>query len=279
VGGRLQVYGPEDSANQQTQLYLDLLKQCLTASVYPESSDREVRPRNPINRIPIQFLNRLGFKLLRRIPFDAEKRRLGKDWPAFGYSMAGLKRLDNLQFCVETAIDDQIPGDFLEAGVWRGGACILMRAILKVRGVTDRTVWLADSFQGLPHSTLKADYLDFSGIPMLAVSQADVEAAFRLFDLLDGQVKFLKGWFKDTLPEAPISELAILRLDGDLYESTMDCLNALYHKVSKGGFVIVDDYDHLAPCKQAVTEFRERHGISDVIKKIDDSGVYWRKSA
>jgi hypothetical protein len=262
-------------------VYLSLLKRCLTAYIYPESSCREVRPTSRIKRVPVGILNKLGLKLIRAYPFDPEKRASGKDWPGIvGYSMVGLKRLDNLQFCVETVLEEGIPGDLLEAGVWRGGASILMRAILKIWGVRDRVVWLADSFEGMPVSVALADLAvgDYSGMPFLSISQAEVEAAFRRFELLDSQVKILKGWFKDTLPGAPISKLAVLRLDGDLYGSTMDGLNGLYYKVSRGGFVIIDDYNRIPPCKQAVTEFREQHHITDPIERIDDDGVYWRKS-
>jgi O-methyltransferase/8-demethyl-8-(2,3-dimethoxy-alpha-L-rhamnosyl)tetracenomycin-C 4'-O-methyltransferase len=94
---------------------------------------------------------------------------------------------------------------------------------------------------------------------------------------LDGQVRFLEGWFKDTLPEAPIDHLAVLRLDGDMYESTIQALDALYDKVSFGGFILVDDY-FLGPCKQAVTDFRSRKRITDRIIDIDGKGVFWRKS-
>jgi hypothetical protein len=155
-----------------------------------------------------------------------------------------------------------------------------MRALLKLRGVTDRTVWVADSFEGLPAPSHEADGdFDLSGFSALAVSQPEVEAAFQTFGMLDGQVRFLKGWFKDTLAFAPVLKLAVLRMDGDLYESTMDILNALYHKVSVGGYTIVDDYHALPPCEQAVRDFRERLQISDPIQEIDGTGVFWKKSA
>jgi O-methyltransferase len=264
-------------------LYLDLLKRCLTGFLYPESSSQEIRPDPKmgfVKRHVFKALYKRGYKVIQPKPFDPEARELGKDWPSIGYSMIGLKRLDNLQYCVETVLDRNIPGDLLEAGVWRGGSCIFMRAILKLRAETGRTVWLADSFQGLPKPSNKADLeYDLSEIPILAVSQDEVEAAFRRFDLLDDQVKFLKGWFKDTLTQAPISEIAVLRLDGDLYESTMDVLNPLYEKVSAGGFVIVDDYHAFPCCEQAVREFRQRHDINDPIHEIDGTGVFWRKSS
>jgi len=262
-------------------LYLDLLKRSLTGFLYPESSNQEVHADRKLpatKRRLVQFLNKRGYKIFKTVPFDAKARELGKDWPSIGYSMVGLKRLDNLQFCVESVLNEGVRGDLLEAGVWRGGSCIFMRALLKLHGVTDRTVWVADSFQGLPAPSHEADRdYDLSGFTALAVSQAEVEAAFQRFSLLDNQVKFLKGWFKDTLPSAPVSRLAVLRLDGDLYESTMDVLNALYHKVSAGGFVIVDDY-FLPPCERAVHDFRERAGVTDPIQEIDGTGVFWEKS-
>jgi O-methyltransferase len=281
VETQTEVRTTETGADQS--LYLDLLKRCLTGYLYPESSNQEVRPDRSMRlsrRVLFRALNKRGYKILRSKPFDAESRTLGKDWPSIGYSMVGLKRLDNLQFCVESVLNEKVPGDLLEAGVWRGGSCILMRAVLKLHQVTDRAVWVADSFEGLPAPTLDADRgYDLSGVSQLAISQAEVQEAFRRFDLLDSQVKFLKGWFRDTLPNAPVSRLAILRADGDLYESTIDVLNALYHKVSTGGYIIVDDYHLLPPCKQAVSDFRNRAGIADPIQEIDGTGVFWRKSS
>jgi hypothetical protein len=145
----------------------------------------------------------------------------------------------------------------------------------------DRTVWVADSFEGLPIPSRPEDAgYDFSvtKVPILAVGLEEVQENFRRYDLLDEKVKFLKGWFRDTLHVAPIRELALLRLDGDLYESTMDSLKALYDKVSPGGFIIVDDFNDFEPCRRAVLEFRELHGIKDPIEVVDWSGAFWRKS-
>ena len=188
--------------------------------------------------------------------------------------------MSSLRRACEDVIAERIPGDFIETGVWRGGACILMRAVLKAWNVTDRCVWVADSFEGLPPPTpdkYPADRGDNSfEYRELAVSIEQVRENFAKYELLDAQVRFLKGWFKDTLPSAPIERLAILRLDGDLYESTMDALNALYHKVSPGGFIIVDDFI-LPKCRAAIADFRRARGISEDIIDIDGAGVYWRK--
>lgn len=194
--------------------------------------------------------------------------------------MIGMRRLDNLQMCVETVLRDGVPGDLIETGVWRGGACIFMRGILKAYGDTDRTVWAADSFDGLPppDPAWPADVNDLHHQNRyLAVSAAEVERNFRLYGLLDGQVRLLPGWFKDTLHAAPMNRLAVLRLDGDMYGSTMEALTALYPRLSRGGFVIVDDY-FLGPCQQAVHDFRAAHGIVDPIQEIDGRGVFWRRS-
>jgi O-methyltransferase len=215
------------------------------------------------------------------VPFDAERRRLGEDWPSIAETMIGLERLTNLQSCVTAVINDRVPGDLIETGVWRGGATILMRGVLKAMGDTTRTVWVADSFQGVPKpdpATYPADEGDaFWTKRELAVSLNEVRANFAKYGLLDGQVRFLKGWFRDTLPTAPIEQLAVLRLDGDLYESTIVALRALYPKLAVGGFVIVDDYA-LERCRAAVEDYRSEARIEDRPESIDRNAVFWRKT-
>lgn len=155
-----------------------------------------------------------------------------------------------------------------------------MRAILAAHGVEDRRVFIADSFEGLPKPDAErfpADRDDqHHRYTFLAVSQAEVESHFDRYGLLDNKVVFLKGWFRDTLPNAPIEKLAVLRLDGDMYGSTIDALTNLYPKLSKGGFCIVDDYA-LDGCQRAVNEYRTEHGIDAEMRAIDWTGQYWRK--
>ena len=104
-----------------------------------------------------------------------------------------------------------------------------------------------------------------------------VRELFARYDLLDDQVRFLPGWFRDTLPSAPMARLALLRIDGDLYESARDALAALYRRVSPGGFVIVDDYRCIPACRQAVDEYRQLEGITAPLREIDWTGVFWQK--
>jgi O-methyltransferase len=199
----------------------------------------------------------------------------------FSHTMVGRKRLDNIQHCLAAVKRDNIPGDVAETGAWRGGSAIYMKGCLTAWGMEDRCVWVADSFEGLPVPSLPQDAgYDYSvgKIPILAITLDEVQENFRRYNLLDDNVKFLKGWFRDTLHVAPIKQLSLLRLDGDLYESTMNALDALYEKVSVGGFIIVDDYSDFEPCRRAVLDFRELHNIGDPMESIDWSAIFWRKS-
>jgi O-methyltransferase/8-demethyl-8-(2,3-dimethoxy-alpha-L-rhamnosyl)tetracenomycin-C 4'-O-methyltransferase len=241
-------------------LYLDLLEKVLLGVIYEDPT--------------MDHWSKGGF--------DPELRLKGLDWPSQAHTMIGFHRLRNIRDLLETIINEGIPGDLIETGAWRGGACIYMRAVLKVNECKDRTVWVADSFEGLPKPEAEkypADQGDqHHTYKELAISMESVQSNFDKYGLLDSQVKFLKGWFKDSLPTAPIERLALLRLDGDMYSSTMEAIELLYDKLSVGGFVIVDDYGVVPACKQAITDYRDRHGIIDPIVPIDGVGVYWRKS-
>jgi hypothetical protein len=290
VGRRLNARGPaikhQDEPRKKTMesaalLYLDLMKKCLTNWVYGDVEDATVSPEGLLPPEVLQTCLAQGIRLVRRQPFDPQVRAEGRDWPPTAHTMIGLKRLDNLQFCVEEVLSHNIPGDLMETGVWRGGAAIFMRALLKVYSVRDRCVWVADSFEGLPPPDPEKYPHDAGDrhhtIRYLAVSLEQVRSHFARYGLLDEQVRFLKGWFRDTLPTAPVQRLAVLRLDGDMYESTTDALVNLYPKLSPGGFLIVDDYGAVPACCQAVHDYREAHGIRETIREIDWGGVYWQR--
>jgi O-methyltransferase len=212
--------------------------------------------------------------------FNPTYREEGFDWPSSALTMVGRRRLHNLRALIEQAIADGIPGDILEAGVWRGGASILARAVLAAYAVTDRRVIVADSFEGLPPPSeeFPADSdATFHTLADLAVPLDVVRANFDRFGLLDDQVVFLKGWFRDTMPLVDAKALAVLRLDGDMYESTFVPLMHLYDRVSPGGWVIVDDYQLMRACRRAVKDFFADRGIRPRLRKIDHIGVYFRK--
>jgi O-methyltransferase len=271
-------------------LYLDLIRRNLTRYGMHERMPARwpLRRRLFFKTVNLMLVRGQAHRLARATPnalqrsFVQRKRDLGLDWPAEAETMIGMQRLTSLQRCVETVLADDIPGDLIECGVWRGGACILMRAVLAAYGDETRCVWLADSFQGVPRPD-PAKYKADKGVRtkpvagILAVPETEVRANFQRYGLLDDQVRFLAGWFKDTLHDAPIDRIAVLRLDGDLYESTIQALDALYPRLSPGGFCIIDDYHAVKPCRQAVTDYRAKHGVSAEIVDIDGSGVLWRK--
>jgi O-methyltransferase len=249
---------PDDVARLRA-MYLDAMERILCNSIYGDASILPAASG----------------------PYDPQVRREGRDWPAFAHTMIGTLRLHHLRTCAEQVLSDGVPGDFIEAGVWRGGASIMMRAVLAAYGVNDRLVWLADSFRGLPPPNSERYPAD-AGVHLehfseLAVPVEVVKANFRAHGLLDHGVRFVEGLFSETLASVRAREFALIRLDGDLYESTIDALNALYPRLAGGGFAVIDDYGAVPGCRAAVHDYRERHGIREPIETIDWTGAYWRK--
>lgn len=273
------------TASPAVDLYLDVMAKMLTRYGF-EGRNVTVKLKSRSYESYLWDLVRGAMKgrdirMVEAAEFDGSRREEGRDWPADAETMIGLKRMANVRFCVESVLSDGVPGDLIETGAWRGGSTIYMRAILKAYGDTGRTVWVADSFEGLPafDGRFAADAGDQHHTrDELAISVNSVKDNFRRYDLLDDQVKFLVGWFSDTLPTAPIEHLAMLRLDGDMYSSTMDALDALYDKVSPGGYVIVDDHGAVPACAQAIEDFRTARGITVPLETIDWAGVFWRKA-
>jgi O-methyltransferase len=273
------------------ELYLELLKKSLLGELYWENEVRVLYLRDclegrdtysPATLLRIEERRREFCERYRELNktgqlVDGLLENLGRQ-----HTMIGRARLENVGACLERIRRAGTPGDLMECGVWRGGACIFMRGFLKAFGMEDRRVWVADSFAGPPAPRLPQDAdedLSAAKCPMLAISMETVRETFARYGLLDGQVRFLPGWFKDTLPQAPIERLALLRIDGDLYESTWDALSALYAKVSPGGFTIVDDYNCIPACRQAVDEYRQREAIEEPLEAVDWTGVYWQKAS
>lgn len=273
-------FSDQDQAIGHLQLELPLASPLVPRSApSPQPETHAGHPCAP-------YLDQLESTLLDLPCADATEtwaRREGRDWPGSAPTMIGWSRLRHLRACAETVLREGIPGDFIETGVWRGGACIMLRGVLKAFDVTDRTVWLADTFGGLPKPNPECYPADAESnlhrYQELAIPLDQVRENFRRCGLLDGQVRFLEGLFSETLPSTSTGSLALLRLDGDMYESTMDALTWLYPKLSPGGFCIIDDYGAIPACRQAVRDYRNSHGIRDAISLIDWTGAWWRKSA
>jgi O-methyltransferase len=252
--------GPGPDADALREAYLGLLKLCLC--------DLGGATTVSVGTTP-------GGAIASRILKDEQLRirAAGLDWPFQGLTMTGLGLLDDLQSCVESVVRDGVPGDLIEAGSWRGGASILMRATLDALGDRDRTVWVADSFQGFPSEA--GEHVDLSAYEFLAAPLEDVRANFARFGLVEG-VRFVPGFFEQTLPPLAGGRWAIVRLDGDTYEATRTALESLYPGLATGGYLIVDDYGVFEECRRAVDEFRARHGITEPIEEVDWSCVRWR---
>ena len=276
-------------------LYLELLKKTLSDylnvdnpyanGVPPQFWWKKNGFKNQRNKWLVKLLRRSKIIVLRDDGLSAkerqEKREKGLDWPLMqAQTMIGIKRLNNIHELLEDLIDRGIEGDVIETGVWRGGASIFMRAVLKANVITDKKVGVCDSFEGLPlpeADKYPADKGDaHHTFNFCAISKETVAANFEKYGLLDDQVCFVKGYFEDTLAHIPAEKFCLLRLDGDMYSSTIVALEELYPKLSSGGYIIIDDFN-LGPCAEAVNDYRKTNDITAPITDVDGSGAYWRK--
>ena len=270
--------------------YLDLLGRALRNDFYRSEATPPSKPDLALARARMGWIGaRLAAqgstetaKQLLRMPPRLFLSVLKSNRPD-AHTLISPEALANVRSCVESVIADDVPGHLIETGVFRGGTTIFMRGILRGWGVTDRNVYVADSFEGLPEPD--PDDLDdvlahvvLDEVDRFAVDLEAVRENFRRYDLLDDQVVFVKGFFADTLPTLAVDRFAVIRLDGDYYDSTWDALANLYPKLSIGGYAIIDDYGAPVACKRAVDTYRNEHGITDEIVEVDDQVVYWRKT-
>lgn len=276
----------EPTPRTPSELYVDLMKKVLTRALTASGMERHtIHPKSAKSRLLYRFnlaAARFGLEAVRLTPSRAqdylESGHEAENRVEDAETMLGTRQLDHMQRCIVDVLTRDVPGDFIETGVWRGGMVIFMRAVLAAYQRNDRKVWVADSFAGLPDIDRKHETFEWQSGDM-AVSLDTVKNNFARYGLLDDQVVFLQGFFSDTLPTAPIRQLAILRVDADLYQSTVDVLDNLYSKLSVGGYAIFDDYQNLPDCRRAVDEFRARHRIAEELQRIDERAVYWQRQA
>jgi O-methyltransferase len=267
--------------------YLDLIKRSVSRLLFAKRTERQTiipgrRWLAVLARIVQKLLAPMRLELVRKIQTDAsdylESGTAARNRVEDAETMLGTRQLDQMQRCVDDVLKRGVQGDLLEAGVWRGGMTILMKAVLQARGDASRRVWVVDSFCGLPTPDDEIDSWWWKTGDM-AASLDEVKENFARYGLLDDQVMFVEGFFEDSLPNTPISQLAVLRLDADLYRSTLDVLENLYPKLSAGGYAIFDDYQNLPECRRAIDEYRAANGIDEPIIEIDTRSVYWIKAA
>jgi len=227
-------------------------------------------------------------KDLKPVEYDEAKRDAGSTWCENCVTMAGTLRVQNVRELVRKTIEEGVPGDFLEAGAWRGGNSIMARVVQRCTGQGDkRKVFVSDSFSGLPKSSTKGDSDIWNSMHYLEVSREMVQDNFKRFSVLDGNVEFIKGYFMRSLPllrERFLkdgTQLAVLRGDGDMYESYLDILFNMYDFVPVGGYWICDDCRVIPAADKAVKQFRELHGVTSRVFTVAGSsmGTFWRKEA
>ncbi len=275
----------DDENRSLEAAYLELIKKVITRALFAKDYERHTfAPKRPVFKLLHGALKAiftpLNLEVVRRVKSTSEDYiesthsagTRGED----AETMIGMKQLDQMQVCIQDVINRGVKGDLVEAGVWRGGMTIFMQAVLKVEDSLDRKVWVLDSFSGLPSPDEANDSFGWQQGDM-AASLEEVKNNFKKYDLLDENVKFVKGYFNETLAHTPIQDIAVLRIDADLYESTLDVLNALYPKLSVGGYAVFDDYTNLEDCRRAVDEYRSLHNLTEEIVEIDKRAVYWIK--
>jgi predicted O-methyltransferase YrrM len=193
--------------------------------------------------------------------------------------MCSNARLRGIHSAVKHVVAHNIPGDVVECGTARGGSAALMGLTLQQLGASERTLWVFDTFEGLPPPTADDPDYDiaklYTGTCLGTIE--DVTASFRRLGIYP-QAKLVKGLFQDTLPDADIKNIAFLHLDGDWYESVKTCLENLYDKVSEGGVIQIDDYGFWKGAQKAVDEFFASRSIVPRMKRLDYSGRQFIKS-
>jgi O-methyltransferase len=200
------------------------------------------------------------------------------------YTLGGWKALDNAFNVVAHVEKNKIPGVIIECGVAQGGSAAMMALSSRALGNEKRDFWFFDSYEGLPEPTAE-DYEgtkagDYVGVLVKGSCLGTIEQVSELlFDKLNlpkHKINLVKGWFQDTVPlhKEKVGKIAILRLDGDWYESTKIPLENFYSFISPGGCVIIDDYATCFGSKKATDEFIEKNSI-DTYLRPDYRGGAW----
>jgi len=278
-----------DHSEALRERYLELLAGCLLGTVHQDVFSVVGNGAMPPWRAPVRRTFRATQRLMSRYGYEVAVRRVprgvleeGRAWPLVGETMVGAARLRNVWACLDTVLREGLEGDFIEAGVWRGGCCIYAAAVLETSQIPNgKRVFVADSFQGLPEADHdmhpQESRAPMSEMSRLAVSRPDVEENFRRYGVERERVSFVEGWFDESLPLLREQDWSVIRLDGDMYSSTLAALSHLYPQLVPGGFVIIDDYWEMDSCRSAVDDFRQQAGVNAPLVPVDHACVMWRR--
>lgn len=209
------------------------------------------------------------------VHYDPKKGEWLIDADARPITVLSKGQLDLIEKSVVDLENRNVPGDYIEAGVWRGGAIILTRALLDAYGIKQRKIFAADSFSGIPkNQSFRHDPVDLWN-DRWDISLEEVKANIERFGLLDDRIEFVPGFFLDSLPALAKNRFALIRLDSDAHDSVLTSLEYLYPLLSPGGIIIIDDW-HLIGCRIAVDAYRKKHGIDEEVF-VEDGNGYWLK--
>lgn len=202
------------------------------------------------------------------------------------YTMTSPERLFSLYQAVQYVINNNIPGDFVECGVWKGGSSMMIAYVLKDLGITNRTIWMYDTYEGMSepdeHDT------DYSGksaaIQLEEADKQDPNSVWCYSSLEEvktnvstigypmDNIRFIQGKVEESIPGSIPDKIALLRLDTDWYSSTMHELVHLYPLLESRGVLIIDDFGHWEGAKKAVLEYFQKNSLYPLISRIDDTG-------
>jgi O-methyltransferase len=246
-----------------------------------------------MKKLIANLLGKLGYHIVKKSQWEGRHADIHEKefWEIFDlckpYTMTSVERMYSLYSSVKYVLDNDIRGSFVECGVWRGGSSLLIAKMLKNRSITDRSIYMYDTYEGMSEPT--EDDKDFRGGDAKAQMNEQVDnkemSVWCLADLEDVKknmsisgldpkfVHFIKGKVEDTIPsQLPEGAIALLRLDTDWYESTIHELNHLYPLVKQEGVIIIDDYGHWAGCRKAVDEYFDKIDIKPLLQRIDYTG-------
>ena len=245
-----------------------------------------------MKKIIKDLLNKLGYKINRIkknvYPVDISNEIIKKYQEIEPFTVTSIERAAALLDSVKYIVNNNISGDFVECGVWKGGSCMLMAKELIKQNSLNRNIWLYDTFDGMTQPT-DADVETETGIKGKALlSNADKTTeklnmwAYAPIEEVKNNmlktnypidnIKYIKGKVEDTLKSNTPSKIALLRLDTDWYESTKIELEVLYPLITKGGVLIIDDYGHFEGAKRAVDDYFRKINQQPLLNRIDYTG-------
>lgn len=197
------------------------------------------------------------------------------------YSMTSLDRMYSLFKSVIYIVENDIQGDFVECGVWRGGSSMVIAKTLKMLNKQDRKIYLYDTFEGMPEPSLKDTKIRNSEDPKkiwetekkkggwCAVSLEEVRKNLQTTNYTSENLIFIKGMVEDTIPKTSPEKIALLRLDTDFYNSTYHEFVNLYPKLEKGGVLIIDDYGSWKGSREATDQYFLEKNLHPLLHRVD----------